>query len=273
LLAELAAAQRQQGATLLDYLDDIYRRYGYYANVLTSMVMTGAEGLANIQRIQDVLRQQPPTVVADLKVTQAVDHWDENGAHGAFLSETDRASRNVLAYKLENGARIIIRPSGTEPKNKVYIEVPSTPLGLQASPEALAQQKTQTNAIAQGIADDFTRQMLAIIGVHLPAYALRISGLVSLDKRIEFVERFIPELEARVQQLGQDGKTASALSQWIDTELASYGKDARGLVRDAMAAYLQAERQSASSSQISQDGQARLAQLTAMEDVFFVPAA
>ena len=97
----------------------------------------------------------------------------------------------MISFRLDNGARAIIRPSGTEPKNKIYIEVPSTPLGPSSSREALAQQKAQTNAVAQQIADDFTRQMLAIIGVHLPDYALRVSGLVPLDKRIEFAEQFM----------------------------------------------------------------------------------
>ena len=57
LLAELAALQRHQGETLLDYLDDIYMRYGYYANLGTSMVMTGAEGTVQIQAIQQGLRE------------------------------------------------------------------------------------------------------------------------------------------------------------------------------------------------------------------------
>jgi phosphoglucomutase/phosphomannomutase len=271
LLAELAALQRQQNATLCDYLDDIYRRYGYYANLLTSMVMTGAEGLANIQKIQDVLRQQPPQRVADWRVTEVVDHWDEAGLHGAFLSETDRASRNVLAYRLENGARVMIRPSGTEPKNKVYIEVPSVPLGAAATQEALTRQKAETNAIAQQLADDFTRQMLAIIDVHLPTYALRVSGLVALDKRIEFVERFIPGLEERIRSQVYDGTTQEEVSQWIDVQLASYGKDARGLVFDAMEAYLEAE-----SHKVEQNGPVgpawkdeRLKELAAMEAAFF----
>jgi phosphoglucomutase len=59
LLAELAALQRTKGGTLLDYLDDLYMRYGYYANLGTSMVMTGAEGTVQIQAIQQGLRQQP----------------------------------------------------------------------------------------------------------------------------------------------------------------------------------------------------------------------
>ena len=91
-----------------------------------------------IQAIQQGLRQQPPTAVAGWEVTQHVDHWDETGRHGRFLSETDRASRNVLVFRLENGARVLVRPSGTEPKNKVYIEVPAPPVGRQAGREALA---------------------------------------------------------------------------------------------------------------------------------------
>lgn len=271
LLAELAALQRQQGMTLLDYLDDIYKRYGYYANLLTSMVMTGAEGVDNIQKIQRVLRQKSPEHVADWSVTDMVNHWDEAGTHGAFLSETDRASRNVLVFRLANGAHVIIRPSGTEPKNKIYIEVPSAPLGPQADRDALAHQKAETDAIARRIADDFTRQMLAIIDVHLPDYALRVSGLVPLDKRIDFVETFIPGLESRVSAWRQSTATQGEVSRWIDAHLASYGKDARGLVRDAMTAYLQAERHKGEHGE--QAGmQERLQYLKAMETVFFAPS-
>jgi phosphoglucomutase/phosphomannomutase len=245
LLAELAALQRQRGATLLDYLEAIYTRYGYYANLLTSMVMTGAEGLAHIEHIQHTLRQQPPPQVAGYAVTQRFDHWDETGVHGPFVSDTDRASRNVLVFHLENGARVIIRPSGTEPKNKIYIEVPAPPVGPPANRQALLCSKAETDAVAQRIADDFTRQMLAIIGVHLPDYALRLSGLLPLDKRVDFVERFIPGFETRVHAWCQGNSTPQEVAHWIDTHLASYGKDARGLVRDAITAYVHTELQKA----------------------------
>lgn len=270
LLAELAAIQRQQGATLLDYLDDIYARYGYHANLLTSMVMTGAEGLTNIENIQQTLRRQPPENVADWAVTRMVDHWDEQGTHGPFKSETDRASRNVLVFRLDNGAQVIIRPSGTEPKNKIYIEVPAPPLGQQADREALVRCKTETDAIAQQIADDFTRQMLAIIGVQLPNYALRLSGLLPLDKRLDFVEHFIPGLESHVQTWCEGGTPQAEVSQWIDTHLASYGKDARGLVRDALAAYLYTERQKVGGRKTAKAAK-RQQLLEAMETVFFAP--
>ena len=272
LLAELAASQRARGATLLDYLDDLYMRYGYYANLGTSMVMTGAEGTAQIQAIQQGLRQQPPTAVAGWEVTQQVDHWDETGPRGRFLSETDRASRNVLAFRLGNGARVLVRPSGTEPKNKVYIEVPTPPLGRQAGRAALARCKADTDAVAQRIADDFTRQMLGLINVHLPDYALRISGLVPLDKRLDFVEHFIPGLEECVAALGHRSSTQEDVSHWIDAQLASYGKDARGLVREAVAAYVCAEREQAERRGGS-DAFRRLQRLQAMESAFCTPVA
>jgi phosphoglucomutase/phosphomannomutase len=271
LLAELAALQRAKGETLLDYLDEIYRRYGYYANLGTSMVMTGAEGTVHIQAIQQGLRRQPPTAVAGWEVTQHVDHWDETGRHGRFLSETDRASRNVLVFGLENGARVVVRPSGTEPKNKVYIEVPAPPLGRQAGQEALARCKVDTDAVAQRIADDFTRQMLALINVHLPDYALRISGLVPLDKRLDFVEHFLPGLDERAAALSHGTISQDEVSDWIDTHLAAYGKDARGLVREAMTAYVRMEREQAERHGGTDTCQ-RLQHLKAMESAFFMPA-
>ncbi len=271
LLAELAALQRAKGETLLDYLNDLYMRYGYYANLGTSMVMTGAEGTVQIQAIQQGLRQQPPTAVAGWEVTQHVDHWDETGRHGRFLSETDRASRNVLVFRLENGARVLVRPSGTEPKNKVYIEVPAPPVGRQAGREALARCKVDTDAVAQRIADDFTRQMLALINVHLPDYALRISGLVPLDKRLDFVAHFIPGLEERAAALYHGTTSQEEVSDWIDTHLASYGKDARGLVREAMTAYVCTQREQAE-RRGGTDAFQRLQHLKAMESAFFTPA-
>lgn len=270
LLSELAAWQRRQGRVLLDYLDDIYKRYGYFANLGASMVMTGAEGAGRIQHIQDALRHHPPAEVAGWEVTRVVDHWDEAGVHGPLLSETDRAARNVLVYQLANGARVVIRPSGTEPKNKLYLEVPTSPLGIEAGDDELMRSKTATNALAQRLADDFTRRMLATIGVELPDYALRISALVPLDKRLDFVERFMPGLEERALACVQGQGTPETVSRWIDERLVSYGKDARGLVGEAVEAYLHAERQQIEGV-TGADVLRRQQRLDAMESIFFGP--
>jgi Phosphoglucomutase/phosphomannomutase, C-terminal domain len=177
----------------------------------------------------------------------------------------------MLVFSLENGARVIIRPSGTEPKNKIYLEVPAPPVDPPGNCEALARSKAETDAVAQQIADDFTRQMLAIIDVSLPDYALRLSSLLPLDRRLDFVAQFIPGFERRVQTWGQGKITQQEISQWIDAHLASYGKDARGLVRDALAAYLHAERQKARERSAAEASQ-RQQYLDAMETVFFAPA-
>ena len=113
---------------LLDYLDDIYKRHGYFANLGASMVMSGAEGAGRINTFNKHYEATRPVNWTAGRLRRAVDHWDETGVHGPLLSDTDRAARNVLAYRMANGARVIIRPSGTEPKNKVYVEVPAAPL-------------------------------------------------------------------------------------------------------------------------------------------------
>ncbi|HWZ45084.1 MAG TPA: phospho-sugar mutase [Candidatus Saccharimonadales bacterium] len=237
LLAELTARQRALGRTLAGYLDQIHLQYGYYANVLTSMVMSGAVGFTGIQTIQSMLRKQPPSSIAGFKVLKTIDHQEPDGP-----PSTDREAKNILVFKLENGARVIIRPSGTEPKNKTYVEVPSAPLGAGADVEALNHKRAETDAIAQHIADDFVLQMLALIKIDLPAYALRISGLVPLDRRVAFVDDFIPRLEDHARALGERKTTPEKVSKWIDENLRTYGEDARGLVSNAINAYVQIER-------------------------------
>jgi phosphoglucomutase/phosphomannomutase len=238
LLAELASSLLSEGRTLGDYLDRIYLELGYFANRLTSTVMTGAMGLANIRRIQAALRERPPSELAGLRVVEAIDRLDESGPLGPLVSQTDAASRDVLVFRLEGGARAILRPSGTEPKNKAYVEVPLPPLGVEAGAAALARQREEGDRRTLEIADALSQQMLRVIGVDLPRFALRVSGLVSLDKRIDFAHRFIPAFVDRARA----NTPCAELSAWIDAELESYGKDARGLTADAVRAFLAEER-------------------------------
>ncbi len=257
LLAELASRLGDEGLTLGDYLDRIHLELGYCANRLTSTVMSGAQGLANIRRIQAALREAPPVELGGLRVVEVRDHLDERGVHGPIRSGTDAASRDVLVFQLEGGGRVILRPSGTEPKNKAYVEVPLAPLGREAGSAALARQRREGDRIALEVADALSQYMLRRIGVDLPRFALRVSGLVALDKRIDFAERFVPALVERARQ----GPTTSELSAWIDDELESYGKDARGLTGEALGAFLRAERE--------RDGGAPEPTLGAIERAFF----
>ncbi|MCW2840854.1 MAG: phosphomannomutase [Aeromicrobium sp.] len=108
---EMAAELKAEGRSLIDRLDDIYREHGLHA---TSQLSVRVDDLAIIARAMDALRTSPPTVLGGLDVTSVDDLAD--GYHG--LPPTDG-----MRLGLDGGARIICRPSGTEPKLKCYIEV------------------------------------------------------------------------------------------------------------------------------------------------------
>ena len=233
LLAEIVSSLRDEGRPVLDFIDEIYVKYGYVRNHLTSTVMQGARGFINIRQIQDGLRNNPPEKIGDLKVVKFTDRWDESGVLGKIVSSTDRAARDLLTFELEGGARIILRPSGTESKNKVYVEVCAAPLGEGAGTDALARQKEETDAIAHRISQDFVLEMLSRIGVAIPRFGLEASSLVPLEWKQDFANSLLPEIVRRLT----GGEKASALEEWIDSRLSSYGADGRLLVKGAVAAY------------------------------------
>jgi phosphomannomutase len=140
LLAALAAKVRVDGETLVDVLDGLRHAHGYVRNDQVSLTYAGATGPARLAALLDGLRATPPRAVGDRAVVSAADHRDERGRFGPFRSASDKAARNVLVYGLAGGAdddggRVILRPSGTEPKLKVYVEVAGHP-GLDAAGRA-----------------------------------------------------------------------------------------------------------------------------------------
>jgi|GEM_PF-38690 len=244
LLAELVATLKEKGSSLYDYLLGIYADFGCYANALVPLVMQGARGVANIARIQDAFRADPPKEICGIAVQRFTDHWDEGGVFGPIRSGTDRSSRNVLIFRLEDGSRIAMRPSGTEPKTKIYVEVHSAPMPGVGRDAVLAELE-RVQAHAQELADDLTDKALAVIGERLSAYALRVSGLVSVDNKKHFAEAFVPELETKAAAVVAGDLDAEALDEWVDESLKPYGKDPRGLVADGMALYLGEQRKAA----------------------------
>jgi len=243
VLAELLSELKETEKTLYGYLIETYKRYGYYRNYLRSTVMQGAAGTAAIRHIQQQMRINPPRSVGGLKVDSIIDYWNED-VFGKFKSETDRASRNQITFLFEGGLRTTIRPSGTEPKNKVYIEKPSEPLGAWASDEEFAAVRRKIDQDVLRFSNAFMKEMLALVDVKLPDYALEISDLVALEKKQHFGEVFLPEFENRAKALMNSEATAESVGQWIDEQLRSYGPDARLLVGRAFRAYLASERAS-----------------------------
>lgn len=112
IIAEMAAYYKKQNKTLLDVLNDLYEEFGYYENDVISIVLEGLDGQQKIQRIMDHVRNNPLDEMAGQKVVKIVDY--ENDYTGIPKS-------NVLKYYLESKSWFALRPSGTEPKIKLYI--------------------------------------------------------------------------------------------------------------------------------------------------------
>ncbi len=112
LIAEMAAYYKKQGKTLLDELEDMYRRYGYYFEKLISIVLEGIEGSQRIGRIMDSFRENPITAIGNMKLINTIDYLND---------ETGNPKSNVLKYIFDDGSWYAVRPSGTEPKIKIYI--------------------------------------------------------------------------------------------------------------------------------------------------------
>jgi phosphoglucomutase/phosphomannomutase len=165
LLAEAALFQKRQGRTLLDYLDDLNRQFGYYRNELLNIVMTGLEGKQDMARMLDTIRRDPPREIGGLPVTGFEDRWDEGGRMGPFKGETDRSARNFLTFRLDDGAaKVSLRPSGTEPKAKAYIEVCSPPRPAGMTDGAWSNICRAVDVRVQAIATDFLTRAMATVG-------------------------------------------------------------------------------------------------------------
>jgi phosphoglucomutase len=229
LLAELCARLRQQGGSLGSYLNDVYRRYGYAGNVGYSLVMEGIAGAELVGRMMDRLRGATPSRVEEHALQRSTDYWDE-GRFGPFRSETDRSSRNVLLLDYDRDLRIAVRPSGTEPKIKFYVERLFEPSPDWAG-DGFGAARQAMEAAAHSLTYAFVEQALRLVGIELPRSALLVSSLVSLDNRIDFATRFLPELETHLRTAGD----AQGLAAWIDERLKAYGTDPRDLVKAAVA--------------------------------------
>ncbi len=123
LLTEMAAWYAAQGMTLLDALDALYEKHGYYGEQTVNLVMPGLEGMSQMKAIMASLRQTPPTQIAGTPVTCQRDYQTGLEHSVATGQDTPMAlvGSNVLSYPLADGTTIVVRPSGTEPKIKVYV--------------------------------------------------------------------------------------------------------------------------------------------------------
>lgn len=123
MICEMAAYYKTIGKTLLDVLDDIYKEFGYYYCVQKSFTFEGQSGMKKIASIMDLLKENPPAQIAGIPVATLKDF--EKSVSRDLANDTtekiDLPCSNVIGFYLSDGSSVIVRPSGTEPKIKIYI--------------------------------------------------------------------------------------------------------------------------------------------------------
>ena len=129
-LCEAAAYYKTKGMTLWDAMVAMYEKYGYYKDDIQSITLKGIEGLEKIQTILENLRKNPPTEIGTYKVLSARDYKADTvvNMETKEVTATGLPSSNVLYYDLNDDAWVCVRPSGTEPKIKIYYGIKGTSL-------------------------------------------------------------------------------------------------------------------------------------------------
>ena len=120
----MAAYYKNKNKNLVDVLNELYEKYGFYYNENLSFQFEGSSGIAKMQSIMDGLRNSQPKTIGGLEVLKIEDYLNSKilNVKSGEEEKLNLPKSNVLKYRLENDNILIIRPSGTEPKIKVYIQ-------------------------------------------------------------------------------------------------------------------------------------------------------
>lgn len=123
IILEMTAFYKSLGMTLSDALSALYQKYGFYSERMIDTYMEGLDGIEKRRRVMSNLRQNPPKLFAGVKVQSIGDYSTSQilNLQTGKITSTNQPESDVLYFTLENGDKIIVRPSGTEPKIKTYI--------------------------------------------------------------------------------------------------------------------------------------------------------
>src|SRR5699024_4682030 len=148
---EMAYFWKKRGKTLFDALHDLYEKYGYYLEDMSSLTLKGKEGAEKIASIMETIRKEPLTEIGGLQVKYVEDYLaGERTAIGTNQTEPiELPKENVVKYILENDSWICLRPSGTEPKIKRYFGVCGT--NAQESQQRLASLKNDMEDVISNV--------------------------------------------------------------------------------------------------------------------------
>ncbi len=186
-ISEHAAELKKKNKTLLDDLAEIYAKYGYCHNYLTEIRLLGAKGMEQIMFIMNHLRDTRIDSFGDFTVRQKIDRRD--GEPQPHLSRTDASARNMLIYCMENtpdttGMRMTVRPSGTEPKIKMYFEVFGKPFKL----ENIDAEKESIINIREDLEKSVMRYCYQLLDVDFPDRGFLLFWQLPLNDKLKYFE-------------------------------------------------------------------------------------
>ena len=212
-LGEHAAELKKENKTLLDDLADIYARYGYCHNYLTEIRLLGAKGMEQILMIMSHLRDTQIDSIGDFKVEHKIDRRD--GEPQPHLSQTDTSARNMLVYHMDNtpdttSIRVTVRPSGTEPKIKMYFEVFGKPFQL-ADIESEKQKVIKTR---ESLEKSFMQYCYKLLDVDFPDRGFLLFWQLPLADKLKYFE--IEEEITGLKRLSDKNERKEKLSKLLE---------------------------------------------------------
>ncbi len=184
-LAELAGELKTQNKTLIDKLDEIYSKYGFFNNYLTEVRMLGAVGKEKIDLIQNTLRTSPPNQFGKFVVQK----FEDCQLRLPIVSQTDLSAKDVLVFSLApvdgtSSIKVTVRPSGTEPKIKMYFEIGSQSVSL----DRLESVKQSVVELMGELEKEVMLYCYRIIGVDFPDRGFLLFWQLPLDLKLKYFE-------------------------------------------------------------------------------------
>ena len=209
-ISEHAAELKKKQKSLLDDLNEIYSTYGYCHNYLTEIRLLGARGMEQIGQIMDHLRGTTIDSFGSFDVRKRLDRWQ--GEPQPHLSQTDTSARNVIIFDFNNltntsSIKVTARPSGTEPKIKMYVEI----VGQPCSMEKLADEKQKIIDTRIELEKTFMQYCYKLLDIDFPDRGFLLFWQLPLADKLKYFEieedivnlKSISDAEQRKKELDQ----------------------------------------------------------------------
>ncbi|MAG07894.1 hypothetical protein CMO89_00305 [Candidatus Woesearchaeota archaeon] len=184
-ICELVAELKEKGKTLIDFLEDIYSEYGYCYNYLTEIRLLGAVGMEQIAEIMEHLRKNKIKSFGDFSVEEKEDRWEGK----PFISPTDKVSRNIIIFRIKNkkntdNIKVTVRPSGTEPKIKMYFELFGKPFDITRKNEEF----NTIKELKERLEREVMRYCYKILDIDFPGRGFLLFWQLPLNDKLKYFE-------------------------------------------------------------------------------------